>query len=156
MNQDLEVECKKLYDRVWKTANRQGQLDWLKSVYYDDDRLAHLLSRYREQTKGNARKNPFRFADYKEKFCAKSIVLQDDEGEMMEEEEFIAFQMNKTVAPFDFCTHRYSRRPGGEQFKSLHCRRMFGGSWKAMPVTAWRYHAVVSSSDCVLGKVLAF
>jgi hypothetical protein len=88
VNQDLDVECKKIYDRLWQTARRQGQLDWLKSVRNDDDRLKHLIARFKETTKGNAKKNPFKLAEYKEKFCSKTAIMQDSQGEMMEEEEY--------------------------------------------------------------------
>ena len=43
----------------------------------------------REQTKGNSKKNPFKVAEYKEKYEATQEVLQDDQGEMMDEEDYI-------------------------------------------------------------------
>jgi hypothetical protein len=98
VNQDLDVDCKKLYDRIWKVANRQGQLEWLKAIYHDDDRLSHLLSRFHETTKGNAKKNPFKVAEYKEKFCAKSMVINDDQGEMLEEDDFVTHMMARSSA----------------------------------------------------------
>lgn len=95
VSQDLEVECKKVYDRLWQMARRQGQLEWFKSVYHDDDRLKHLISRFRDATVGTTKKNVFKFAEYREKFCAKTAVMQDDEGEMMEEDEFTTHMVNR-------------------------------------------------------------
>ena len=96
VNQELEQACKKDYDRLWKIAHRQGQLEWLRSVYHDDDRLYHLLTRFREQTKGNAKKFPFKVAEYKEKFCQKAMIINDDAGEMFEEEEFVTHMCTRS------------------------------------------------------------
>ena len=49
VNQDLDTDCKKVYDRCSKVAARQGQTAWLKELYHDDDRLCHMLTRFKDQ-----------------------------------------------------------------------------------------------------------
>ena len=46
---------------------------------------------------GNAKKNPFRFAEYQEKFCTKAMVINDDQGMMFEETDFVQHMMTRTI-----------------------------------------------------------
>lgn len=50
VNQDLDTDCKKAYDRIKKIAVRQNQTEWLKGVFHDDERFGVLMSRFKAIT----------------------------------------------------------------------------------------------------------
>ena len=53
VNQDLHFGCKSVRDALYKMAKRQKQEEWFQSVLYDDEKLALLITRFMEVTKGH-------------------------------------------------------------------------------------------------------
>ena len=111
VNQELDTECKKVYDRVNKVAARQGETAWLKAVYHDDERFAGLMARFKETTKRDPKKNPFKICEYKETYESRAEVLQDDHGEMMDEEDFVVHVTTRRLVLVQrMCNGRVLRR----------------------------------------------
>ena len=58
-----------------------------------------MLKKFGDVAKGDVKKNPFKIAEYRETYEATTEIIQDDDGIMMEEKDYIQYQMGKNVDP---------------------------------------------------------
>ena len=96
-NQTLERNCKSIYDCLQKTASRQGQQTWFKSVAADPTQLQTMIKMYDQKNpvdKNSSRRNQCItgktfFAQMKTQFEASTLVDRSETGEMRTEEEYL-------------------------------------------------------------------
>ena len=80
-------------------------MEWYKDVTSDDGRMQKLFKIFESRSKSIKtvnKKNFFKIAEYKEIFEASREIIVDDEGEMMEEDEYIDYVTNRRVDRLDY------------------------------------------------------
>jgi len=93
LNQRVEMECKRLLDRVYNQAQTQGETKWLSEQKTSDEKLFRMLDHYRNilVSTEDPKQQKFSVAHYMESFKTQQGVEFLGEGQMMWQVQAIDF-----------------------------------------------------------------